>query len=94
MNCINKIKKKSLEKEKVKVKSAHQKSQYIFKKVISGIQTCRQVTHCCLTSLLYSVLQKFLIKLPGGVFGPEIERKFLAVLEIPQRVEQYEEFNK
>ncbi len=36
------------------------------------------------------VLQKFLLKIPTGVFGEESERRLLTVLELPTRMEQYD----
>ena len=37
-----------------------------------------------------SPLQKFLLKIPNGVFGEDTERRLLSVLELPTRMEQYD----
>ena len=37
-----------------------------------------------------SPLQKFLLKIPSGVFGEDTEQRLLSVLELPTRMEQYD----
>jgi len=39
---------------------------------------------------LASVIKKFLLKIPGGVLGPSVEQKLLGVLELDNRMEQYD----
>lgn len=41
-----------------------------------------------------SVLKKFLRKVPGGVFGKEIEQKFFQVIEITDVQEQRDEIHR
>jgi len=41
---------------------------------------------------LATVVKKFLLKIPGGVFGEAVEVKLLQVLNLQQRLDQYEEF--
>ena len=36
------------------------------------------------------VLQKFLLSIPGGVFGAEQEEKLLTVLKIDNQLKQYD----
>lgn len=38
---------------------------------------------------LASVVKKFLLKIPGGVFGPDVEYQLLQVLEIDNRMQQH-----
>ena len=36
------------------------------------------------------MLQKFLMRIPGGVFGAKVEKRLLGVLELDNRMEQYD----
>lgn len=35
-------------------------------------------------------MQKFLLKIPGGIFGPEVEASLLEVLDMPNKQDQYD----
>lgn len=36
------------------------------------------------------VIKKFLLKIPGGIFGPEAEANLLEVLDMPNKQDQYD----
>lgn len=41
-------------------------------------------------SMMFLFLQKFLLRLPGGIFGKEGEATLLSVLSLQHKMEQFE----
>ncbi|CAH1186352.1 unnamed protein product [Phyllotreta striolata] len=69
--------------------------QGAMKKLIHFLQTGRLVNMDNFSvHTIASVLKKFLRKVPGGVFGKEIENRFFEILEILDFREQQEEIHK
>jgi hypothetical protein len=69
--------------------------QGAMKKLIHFLQTGRLVNMDNFSVYtIASVLKKFLRKIPGGVFGKDVEQKFFQVLDMPDDREQRMEIEK
>lgn len=69
--------------------------QGAMKKLIHFLQTGRLVNMDNFSVYtIASVLKKFLRKVPGGIFGRDVENKFFQVIEIADVHAQQEEINK